>query len=195
MLCSPQSNKRSPRLLTRRQKRNTNKTRSGTEQHRNPNRTKHQGSTKDEANDNCKANDNHKHNDKHKPRQERLQMDMTRHLKRHITNAELERRGGRYAGEIASVVEEMVHNRFTFKHKEEPVITFSDGVCWVPNFTARRVLVEQLGPETDEWVGQWIAVSLETVARSEKTSGRLTERLQKRVTLIPSVDLTQSEDL
>jgi hypothetical protein len=83
---------------------------------------------------------------------------MSRHLKQWINDPELRRRGGRYVGVVAAVVEEVVRNPFTTVRQPEPVMKFADGWQIVPNVGMRPTLVEQLGPETDGWIGQQIEI-------------------------------------
>ena len=94
-------------------------------------------------------------------------MDMTRHLKRWLNNAELVRRGDTYEGVIASVTEEEVRNRFTAQRELHPIIDFADGWRLIPNLTMRRALVELFGPETDSWTGRRIKIVRRCISRTD----------------------------
>jgi hypothetical protein len=108
---------------------------------------------------------------------------MTRFLRRRLlTNGLLESfPDRRYEGQIASVVTEEVLNRWTLRKTEAPVIAFTDGNAWIPNDGARRMLIDVWGAETNNWIGHWLAIFLVTSTRTDKASGRLVERLEKRV--------------
>jgi hypothetical protein len=108
-------------------------------------------------------------------------MDMRRHLRRWLNDAELQRLGDRHEGTIASVTEEEIRNRFTATRQFEPVITFEDGWRVVPNISMRRALVEALGPETDSWIGRRIVVHRHAVDRTDEKTGTTKRRWQKRV--------------
>ena len=110
-------------------------------------------------------------------------MDMSAYLHRKLTNEELKARNGRrYQGRIVRVEAQQVFNQWKFTKEEiVPVIMFDDGWEWIPNIGARRLLTKVWGSDTDGWIGRRIAISLQPVARTEKTPGRLVERLEKRV--------------
>jgi hypothetical protein len=113
-------------------------------------------------------------------------MDMTPYLQRSLTNAELMAREGlRYEGRIVGVVPQQVFNQWKFtKDEVVPVISFADGYHWIPNVGARRALTEAWGADTDLWIGRWLRIYLKAVARTEKTSGRAVEKLEKHVTVL-----------
>lgn len=52
----------------------------------------------------------------------------------------------------------------------------------------RRDLIDRFGPDTDEWIGRRIEISLHTITREGK-GGRLTERQEKRVAVVASADV------
>jgi hypothetical protein len=126
-------------------------------------------------------------------------MDMRPHVHRLLTNPLLETLPNRrYEGRVRSVVEETVVNRFKYTKDPtpdnpdrlvrlrtvEPLITFEDGVQWVPNERARKILVAGWGCETDRWIGRHMAVYLIIVARTDKASGRQVEHFEKTVELL-----------
>ena len=115
-------------------------------------------------------------------------MDMTKFLRRRfLTNAVLEDMGGRYEGVIATVAVEAVLNKWNLTKQEQPVIAFTDSWAWIPNDTARRVLIDAFGADTDDWRGQRVAIALVTITRTDKTSGRLIPKLEKRVEPLPGL--------
>jgi len=108
---------------------------------------------------------------------------MSPFLHHSLTNTVLlTREGWRYEGRILRVEAHRVFNQWKFTKEEiVPVISFDDGWQWIPNIGARRVLTEAWGSETDGWIGRRMAIYLHPVARTELVSGRLVERLEKRV--------------
>ena len=110
-------------------------------------------------------------------------MDMTPYLQRSLTNADLmARERWCYEGRILRVVPQQVFNRWKFTKDEiVPVISFEDGYQWIPNIGARRTLTEAWGPDTDLWTGRRLRVYLKAVERTETTSGRTVEKLEKHV--------------
>jgi len=113
-------------------------------------------------------------------------MDMTPYLQRSLTNAELmAREGWSYEGCIVRVVPQQVFNRWKFTKDEiVPVISFEDGYQWIPNVGARRMLTDAWGSDTDLWIGRCLRIYLKAVVRTEKTSGRGIEKLEKQVELL-----------
>lgn len=105
---------------------------------------------------------------------------MRRHLKRRMTNGDLEQMGGSYEGVIVEVVLEKMRNPFTTKSEVNPVVSFEDGWRIVPNIGMRRALTENLGPDTDGWIGRQIRVFLRPVQR-RAPSGDGKQRLEKAV--------------
>ena len=104
--------------------------------------------------------------------------------------------GGRYVGVVAAVVEEVVRNPFTTVRQPEPVMKFTDGWQIVPNVGMRRTLVEQLGPETDGWIGQQIEIERCRISRVDPDTGVTREKWEKRVRVVghePSRDLTADD--
>lgn len=86
---------------------------------------------------------------------------------------------GRYVGRIASVTPERVFNKHHWKPEMVPMITFDDGIRWIPNMGARRDLIKAWGEESDDWIGQSVAISLVSKTQTEKESGRLIEKFAK----------------
>jgi hypothetical protein len=92
------------------------------------------------------------------------------------------REGWCYEGSIVRVVPQQVFNRWKFTKDEiVPVISFADGYQWIPNVGARRKLSEAWGWDTDLWLGRRLRIYLKTVVRTEKTSGRGIEKLEKDI--------------
>jgi hypothetical protein len=109
-------------------------------------------------------------------------MDMSRHLRRWLNDAELARREhGAYEGTIADVVEEVVRNPYTTRQEEVPVVVFADGWRLVPNFGMRAQLVAMFGAETDAWRGKRIRVFRRRTERTNKTTGETREVFVKTV--------------
>ena len=103
-------------------------------------------------------------------------MDIRRHLKRGLTNADLERMGGAYKGVIVEVVEEPMRNRFKARREVNPVIVFGDGWRLVPNIGTRRALVDGYGPETDDWSGRRVRIFLRPMTRKNSESAQRYEK-------------------
>lgn len=111
---------------------------------------------------------------------------MNDYIPKLLTNAELmKREGRRYEGRVLGVEGDRVFNQWRLKKEDVPLIRFEDGWMWFPNIGARRVLTEAWGAETDGWIGRRMAIYLQSVVRTEKVSGRLVERLEKRVEPLP----------
>jgi len=103
-----------------------------------------------------------------------IPMDMSKHLRRWLNDAELARREhGAYEGVIADVVEETVRNPFTTQPEVAPVIVFEDGWRLIPNFGMRAQLVTMFGPETDVWRGRRVRVFRRSAERVDKKSGEV----------------------
>ena len=98
-------------------------------------------------------------------------MDMRKHLRRRINDAELVRLGGEYVGEISNVGEEVVRNRYTAQRELVPVISFADGWQLIPNIGMRAALVETHGADTDRWVGKRVRIFRRAVERISKVTG------------------------
>jgi hypothetical protein len=113
-------------------------------------------------------------------------VDMTRFLRRSLTNQELLKLEDKsYEGFVSRVVEELVYNKWRFTNDElVPLIEFCDGWTWIPNQRCRMALMKELGPETDHWAGQHLRVYLKEVARAEPVSGRAVEKLEKFVEVL-----------
>ena len=108
-------------------------------------------------------------------------MDMRRHLKPWLNDAELVRLGGEFEGRIASVVEETIRNRFTANRELQPVIEFDGGWRLIPNLTMRAALIERLGSETDNWIGRRVTIFRRRIAHTNRSSGEVRERWVKAV--------------
>ncbi len=106
-------------------------------------------------------------------------MDMRRHLKRWLNDADLRNMGGSYEGTISAVVEEETRNRFTTQRTVQPVIVFTDGYRIVPNIGMRRTLVESYGAETDSWVDKRIRVFRRPMTRRDSVKAQ--SRFEKAV--------------
>ncbi len=124
---------------------------------------------------------------------------MTRFLRKHLTNTDLLDRGGHYEGTIVAVDEHEVRNRWRYardpetgksapRREDVPVILFEDGWTWIPNVSARRVLVAAWGVETDAWIGRRMRIWLERKLRKERTTGRDIEQYEKRVDVLDEAD-------
>ena len=121
-------------------------------------------------------------------------MDMSQFIPNPLTNEVLLRRPNlRYEGVIAAIGVEDVFNKWKKTRTTVPVLKFADGAQWIPNLSARRTLMEARGPESDAWVGRRVAVQLVREARTDRASGRLVEKYEKRAE--PLADVTPSEVL
>ena len=69
-----------------------------------------------------------------------------------LTNEDLHGRADkRYEGRILRVEPQKVFNQWKYTKEEiVPVITFDDGLEWIPNIGARRALTQAWGPDTDQ---------------------------------------------
>jgi hypothetical protein len=115
-------------------------------------------------------------------------MDMTKFLRLMLTNENLrDEFAGHYEGIVADVTEESVFNRWKLRPEFVPRIQFEDGWAWIPNIGARRVLSKAWGNDSDLWIGRRLAITLTTVTRTERASGRLIEKLEKTVKPLPDV--------
>jgi hypothetical protein len=96
--------------------------------------------------------------------------DMTRHLKRWLTNTALSEMGGEFEGVIAAVTEEPIRNKYTAQKSIEPVITFEEGgYRWIPNKSALQKLIGWFGAESTDWIGRRVRIHLVPV---ESKNGR-----------------------
>ena len=83
--------------------------------------------------------------------------DMTKHLKRFLTDKELQAIGGEFEGVVASVTEEPIRNRFKATTSDEPVITFQEGgYRLIPNKTMLLCLIRWFGADSNDWIGRRI---------------------------------------
>lgn len=118
------------------------------------------------------------------------EMDMTAFLHRQVTNEFLLAANRRYEGTVRDVVVDTVTNKWRYTTTDDgkvvpktevvPRIHFTDGFEWIPNTRARRTLAEAWGTDTDHWRGRRLAIELVTVERTEKGTGRIVERPEKR---------------
>jgi hypothetical protein len=108
-------------------------------------------------------------------------MDMRRHLRPWLNDAALARLGGVFDGVIASVVEEVVRNRFSAQRETQPVLVFADGHRLIPNYGMRAALIEIFGAETDGWIGRRVRVVRVRRESVDRTTGEVRERFVKVV--------------
>ncbi len=108
---------------------------------------------------------------------------MTKFLRRRLlTNALLKQFPHfRFEGQIASVAVETVSNPWNLQKTAQPVLYFADGNAWIPNEGAKRLLIDAWGEESEGWIGRWLAIYLVATPRTDRASGRLVEKLEKRV--------------
>jgi hypothetical protein len=108
-------------------------------------------------------------------------MDMTRHLKRWLTDKALAELGGEFEGVIADVSEELIRNRFTAKRSAEVVVTFDDGgFRLVLNKTVLTKFIAWFGPESNDWIGRRVRVFRRRVEMPNQ-KGELRSRWQRDV--------------
>jgi hypothetical protein len=107
-------------------------------------------------------------------------MDIRRHLHRWLTNDAVASFDGCYEGNIVSVADERVRNRYTWVTSVEPVVLFADGWKWIPNLAARRALVGWFGYDTDNWVGRVVQVVLVNIDRTN-AEGKAIVMRERRV--------------
>lgn len=115
-------------------------------------------------------------------------MDMTRFLRRSLTNEVLQdRQGMSYEGRVARVVEQRVFNKYKYTKDEHVLVfEFDDGWTWIPNQRALKDLTAALGTDSDAVVGRRIRVFLKAHTRTETGSGRAVEKLEKFVEVLDS---------
>jgi hypothetical protein len=107
-------------------------------------------------------------------------MDMQKHLRRWLNDAELRRLDdGRYEGRIERVVEEPIRNRFTATKQLEPVIYFEDGLRLIPNIGMRRALIEFWGPNTENWIGRPLVVFRASITDPQTGKTRWEKRVMR----------------
>lgn len=107
--------------------------------------------------------------------------DMTRHLKRWLTDKALAEIGGEFEGVIASVSEEEIRNRFTAQKSVEPVITFSEGgYKLVLGKTNLQKMINWFGPESNDWVSRRIRIFRQQV-ESRNAEGLIRVRWQRSI--------------
>jgi hypothetical protein len=108
-------------------------------------------------------------------------VDVTKHLRRWLTNDVLATFDDVYEGTIVAVTEQRVRNRFTGKHADELVVTFADRWQWIPNLTARRSLVGWFGVESDDWLGRRVQVIRKSIERIDRATGEVKVRHERIV--------------
>jgi hypothetical protein len=91
--------------------------------------------------------------------------------------------GDSYEGQIRTVIEEQIRNRFTGQRQLEPVIYFEDGWKLVPNITQRQALIQFWGPHTEDWEGRRLIVFRQRIERTDKSTGLVRVLWEKRVKL------------
>ncbi len=106
---------------------------------------------------------------------------MTRFLAPMLTVPELEALGGDYEGVIASVKEEMLHNRFKGQKFPEPVVSFYDGKRLVLNRTMLRACIGWFGDESNNWVDRRIRVFLRREEKVNKDTGETRWQVQRGI--------------
>jgi hypothetical protein len=93
--------------------------------------------------------------------------------------------GGRFVGEIFSVTEQPLHNRWTREITREHVIVFLD--CeykLVLGDRIREQLCERFGDESDDWIGKVIAIGSQFERYKHREGG------QWNRVLLPESDLS-----
>lgn len=111
---------------------------------------------------------------------------MSRHLRRWLNDKALaENFGDTYEGRIAIVTEQIIRNRFTGQKQLEPVVQFEDGWMLVPNLSQRRALINMFGVETDDWIGEVIAVCRVCITKNDAKTG-LTKQSWQKVVKLPA---------
>ena len=113
-------------------------------------------------------------------------MDMRQYLKRWITLEALEHLGGTYEGQIVQAGVEELRNQFSKEHGEHPTIRFHDGWRLGLNQGMCRTLIDACGCDAEDWVGQWVQVSLEPMPRRDSEDPR-PPRHQKVITILTDV--------
>lgn len=105
--------------------------------------------------------------------------DMTRHLKRWLTDTALVEMGGKFDDVIASVTDEEIRNRFTAVKAIEPVVTFDQsGYRLVLNKGMLQSLIALFGPESNDWIGRRVYVFRR---RLESKHGETRARWQRAI--------------
>src|SRR5262245_19506619 len=110
---------------------------------------------------------------------------MSRHLPKWLNEAALREMGDRFEGRITDVIEQRIHNKFLEGSQLEPVSVFDSGHRLIPNNGQRKVLIDLFGTDTRDWHGRRLIVFLSAVERTDKTTGHLKVRYEKRVALPP----------
>lgn len=116
---------------------------------------------------------------------------MAKHIPRWLNEAALREMGDRFEGRIVDVVEQRIHNKYSKTSQMEPVLVFDTGHRLIPNIAQRKALVEFFGPDTRDWHGRRLVVFLGVVERTDKATGLLKVRYEKRVALPSPVALSQ----
>jgi hypothetical protein len=100
-------------------------------------------------------------------------MDMTRFLKPYLNVKLIEALGGDYENVIGVVTKEELRNKFRAQDSTEPVIHFLDGNRLVLNATMLRQCIQWFGPDSTNWVGRRLHLSLRRVENVNKETGEV----------------------
>jgi hypothetical protein len=120
---------------------------------------------------------------------------MKRYLAPMLTVPELEAMGGDYEGVIASVKEEMLHNRFKGQKFPEPVVSFYDGKRLVLNKTMLQACIGWFGGDSDNWVDRRIYVFLRREEKVNKETGETWWKVQRQISCEdPQVRVPKQQD-
>jgi hypothetical protein len=98
-------------------------------------------------------------------------MDMSKTLPKRITNDELHQRGGEYKGIVREIILKDTWSVLARQSSEQPHITFTDDYTLIPNIGMRRTLIDELGEDSDGWIGKQLTVRMEEF--TSKTSGEI----------------------
>ena len=109
---------------------------------------------------------------------------MRRFLAPMLTVPELEALGGEYEGVVASVKEEMLHNRFKGQKFPEPVVSFYDGKRLVLNKTMLRACIGWFGDDSSNWIGRRLYLSLRREEKVNKETGETRWKVQRQISCV-----------
>jgi len=87
---------------------------------------------------------------------------------------------GLYLGTIADVSIMSLNHKFKGAKVDEPTIRFADDLLLVPNQRMRRDLIALFGAETDDWRGQRIRIRRQGISHTDKRTGEVRLRFEKR---------------
>ena len=108
-------------------------------------------------------------------------MDMTRFLAPMLTVPTLQAMGGNYEGVIASVKEEMLHNRYKGQKFPEPVVSFQDGKRLVLNKTMLLACIDWFGKDSNNWTDRRIYVFLRREEKVNRETGETWWKVQRGI--------------